>query len=89
MYPFPALAGGVKHLGFQRHAHIAADLFRRPIPAGKGRNKARLLPVVVVAKGVADLADDGLVQGLDFHAWLPPPLVRTATAQGMRPGQRV
>ena len=63
-----ALARRVQEAAAQHPAHVGTDVLRRRLLTGKGVDHARLLPVVVVAEGVADRIDGALIHGFDDHS---------------------
>ena len=61
------LSGGIEQTAFQRHAHVAADIHRRCLPAGEGSRQPVLCAVVIVAEGMADVADAVFFQCFNEH----------------------
>ena len=65
------VAAAIKYAAAQRHAHIAADVYRRGLPARESVYQAALRAVVIVAEGVADVLYHALVKRCCLHVSLP------------------
>ena len=61
------LARRIKKAALPDAADVAADIGGRRVPAGKGGDQTVLLAVVIKAKGMADIGNDGFIQRRDFH----------------------